>query len=65
MNSAPTDDEIGVFPRNLIVGSVSSTTSIMCCAISARSTLIIAGCLTDQCVDSAVRDACDLGLCVS
>ena len=23
--------------------------------------LMIAGCLTDQCVDSAVRDACDLG----
>jgi ureidoacrylate peracid hydrolase len=27
--------------------------------------LIIAGCLTDQCVDSAVRDACDLGYLVT
>jgi len=27
--------------------------------------LIIAGCLTDQCVDSAVRDACDLGYIVT
>jgi ureidoacrylate peracid hydrolase len=27
--------------------------------------LIISGCLTDQCVDSAVRDACDLGYLVT
>lgn len=27
--------------------------------------LMIAGCLTDQCVDSAVRDACDLGYLVT
>jgi ureidoacrylate peracid hydrolase len=27
--------------------------------------LIVAGCLTDQCVDSAVRDACDLGYLVT
>jgi ureidoacrylate peracid hydrolase len=27
--------------------------------------LIIAGCLTDQCVDSAVRDACDFGYLVT
>ena len=27
--------------------------------------LILAGMLTDQCVDSAVRDACDLGYLVS
>ena len=27
--------------------------------------LVIAGCLTDQCVDSAVRDACDLGYFVT
>jgi ureidoacrylate peracid hydrolase len=27
--------------------------------------LMIAGCLTDQCVDSAVRDACDLGYFVT
>jgi len=27
--------------------------------------LVIAGLLTDQCVDSAVRDACDLGYLVS
>jgi len=27
--------------------------------------LIIAGCLTDQCIDSAVRDACDLGFLVT
>jgi ureidoacrylate peracid hydrolase len=27
--------------------------------------LIVAGCLTDQCVDSTVRDACDLGYLVS
>jgi ureidoacrylate peracid hydrolase len=27
--------------------------------------LLVAGCLTDQCVDSAVRDACDLGYLVT
>ncbi len=27
--------------------------------------LIVAGCLTDQCIDSAVRDACDLGYLVT
>jgi len=27
--------------------------------------LMIAGCLTDQCIDSAVRDACDLGYLVT
>jgi ureidoacrylate peracid hydrolase len=27
--------------------------------------LMIAGCLTDQCVDSAVRDACDMGYLVT
>ena len=27
--------------------------------------LIIAGVLTDQCIDSAVRDACDLGYLVT
>ena len=27
--------------------------------------LILAGCLTDQCVDSAIRDACDLGYLVT
>ncbi len=27
--------------------------------------LIISGCLTDQCVSSAVRDACDLGYLVT
>jgi ureidoacrylate peracid hydrolase len=27
--------------------------------------LIVAGCLTDQCVDSTVRDACDLGYLVT
>jgi ureidoacrylate peracid hydrolase len=27
--------------------------------------LIVAGCLTDQCVDSTIRDACDLGYLVS
>lgn len=30
-----------------------------------KSQLIITGALTDQCVDSAVRDACDLGYLVS
>jgi ureidoacrylate peracid hydrolase len=32
--------------------------------LSARS-LIIAGIMTDQCVESAVRDACDLGYLVT
>lgn len=27
--------------------------------------LLVAGCLTDQCVDSAIRDACDLGYLVT
>ena len=33
--------------------------------LSWQYALIIAGCLTDQCIDSAVRDACDLGYLVT
>jgi len=59
----PTDDEI-VFPKTSSSVFISTNIDYVLRNLGKRY-LIIAGCLTDQCVDSAVRDACDLGYLVS
>ena len=60
---APTHDEI-VFPKTSSSVFISTNIDYVLRNLGTRS-LIIAGCLTDQCVDSAVRDACDLGYLVT
>jgi ureidoacrylate peracid hydrolase len=60
---APTTDEI-VFPKTSSSVFISTNIDYILRNLGIRS-LIIAGCLTDQCVDSAVRDACDLGYLVT
>ncbi len=60
---APAADEI-VFPKTSSSVFISTNIDYVLRNLGTRS-LIIAGCLTDQCVDSAVRDACDLGYFVS
>ena len=60
---APADDEI-VFPKTSSSVFISTNIDYVLRNLGTRY-LIIAGCLTDQCVDSAVRDACDLGYLVS
>jgi ureidoacrylate peracid hydrolase len=60
---APTVDEI-VFPKTSSSVFISTNIDYVLRNLSVRY-LIIAGCLTDQCVDSAVRDACDLGYLVT
>jgi ureidoacrylate peracid hydrolase len=59
----PTPDEI-VFPKTSSSVFISTNIDYVLRNLSVRY-LIIAGCLTDQCVDSAVRDACDLGYLVT
>ena len=59
----PTDDEI-VFPKTSSSVFISTNIDYVLRNLGTRY-LIIAGCLTDQCVDSAVRDACDLGYLVT
>jgi ureidoacrylate peracid hydrolase len=59
----PTPDEI-VFPKTSSSVFISTNIDYILRNLGTRS-LIIAGCLTDQCVDSAVRDACDLGYLVT
>jgi len=59
----PTDDEI-VFPKTSSSVFISTNIDYVLRNLRTRF-LIIAGGLTDQCVDSAVRDACDLGYLVS
>jgi ureidoacrylate peracid hydrolase len=59
----PTTDEI-VFPKTSSSVFISTNIDYILRNLGIRS-LIIAGCLTDQCVDSAVRDACDLGYLVT
>src|ERR1700744_1384749 len=54
---APAVDEI-VFPKTSSSVFISTNIDYVLRNLGVRS-LIIAGCLTDQCVDSAVRDACD------
>jgi ureidoacrylate peracid hydrolase len=60
---APTDDEI-VFPKTSSSVFISTNIDYVLRNLGVRS-LIIAGVLTDQCIDSAVRDACDLGYLVT
>ena len=60
---APTGDEI-VLPKTSSSVFMSTNIDYVLRNLGVRS-LIIAGVLTDQCVDSAVRDACDLGYLVT
>ncbi len=60
---APADDEI-LFPKTSSSVFISTNIDYVLRNLDIRF-LIIAGCLTDQCVDSAVRDACDLGYLVT
>jgi ureidoacrylate peracid hydrolase len=60
---APRDDEI-VIPKTSSSVFISTNIDYVLRNLGVRS-LIIAGLLTDQCVDSAVRDACDLGYLVT
>ena len=60
---APLADEM-VFPKTSSSVFISTNIDYVLRNLGTRY-LIIAGCLTDQCVDSAVRDACDLGYLVT
>jgi ureidoacrylate peracid hydrolase len=59
----PTEDEL-VFPKTSSSVFISTNIDYVLRNLGTQY-LIIAGCLTDQCVDSAVRDACDLGYLVT
>jgi ureidoacrylate peracid hydrolase len=60
---APAEDEI-VLPKTSSSVFISTNIDYVLRNLGVKS-LIIAGILTDQCVDSAVRDACDLGYLVT
>ena len=60
---APLADEI-VIPKTSSSVFISTNIDYVLRNLRIRS-LVIAGFLTDQCVDSAVRDACDLGYLVT
>ncbi len=60
---APGEDEM-LFPKTSSSVFISTNIDYVLRNLGVRY-LIIAGCLTDQCVDSAVRDACDLGYLVT
>ena len=60
---APEADEI-VLPKTSSSVFISTNIDYVLRNLGVRS-LIVAGLLTDQCVDSAVRDACDLGYLVT
>lgn len=60
---APADDEI-VIPKTSSSVFISTNIDYVLRNLQVRS-LILAGVLTDQCVDSAVRDACDHGYLVT
>ena len=60
---APADDEM-LFPKTSSSVFISTNIDYVLRNLGTKY-LIIAGCLTDQCVDSAVRDACDLGYLVT
>jgi ureidoacrylate peracid hydrolase len=60
---APAEDEI-VIPKTSSSPFVSTNIDYVLRNLGIRS-LIIAGILTDQCIDSAARDACDLGYLVT
>jgi ureidoacrylate peracid hydrolase len=63
-------DELAPAPDEIVLGKTSSSVFIstnidyILRNLGVRF-LMIAGCLTDQCVDSAVRDACDMGYLVT
>lgn len=59
----PAEDEM-VFPKTSSSVFISTNIDYVLRNLGTQY-LIIAGCLTDQCVDSAVRDACDLGYLVT
>ena len=59
----PTEDEL-IFPKTSSSVFISTNIDYVLRNLGTQY-LIIAGCLTDQCVDSAVRDACDLGYLVT
>ena len=60
---APAGDEI-VLPKTSSSVFISTNIDYVLRNLDIRS-LIVAGVLTDQCIDSTVRDACDLGYLVS
>jgi ureidoacrylate peracid hydrolase len=60
---APGDDEI-VLPKTSSSVFISTSIDYLLRNLGVRQ-LVIAGLLTDQCVESAVRDACDLGYLVT
>ena len=60
---APAEDEM-VFPKTSSSVFISTNLDYVLRNLGTRS-LIVAGVLTDQCIDSAVRDACDLGYLVT
>src|ERR1700677_3607909 len=60
---APARDEM-VFPKTSSSVFISTNIDYVLRNLGTEY-LIIAGCLTDQCIDSAVRDACDLGYLVT
>jgi ureidoacrylate peracid hydrolase len=60
---APAPDEI-VIPKTSSSVFISTNIDYVLRNLGVRS-LMIAGGLTDQCVDSAIRDACDLGYLVT
>ena len=60
---APGDDEI-VLPKGSSSVFVSTHVDYVLRCLGVRQ-LVLSGLLTDQCVESAVRDACDLGYLVT
>jgi ureidoacrylate peracid hydrolase len=60
---APTDDEI-VLPKSSTSVFISTPIDYILRNLGVKQ-LILSGLLTDQCVESAVRDACDLGYLVT
>jgi ureidoacrylate peracid hydrolase len=60
---APVDDEI-VLPKTSSSVFISTNIDYVLRNLGVRY-LIVCGGLTDQCVDSAIRDACDLGYLVT
>src|SRR5438067_12996195 len=61
--SAPADDEM-IFRKSSSSVFISTNIDYVLRNLEVRS-LIVAGLLTDQCIESAVRDACDLGYLVT
>jgi ureidoacrylate peracid hydrolase len=60
---APTEDEI-VIPKTSSSPFISTNIDYVLRNLGVRS-LILAGILTDQCIDSSARNACDLGYLVT